>query len=136
MQLLLYLILFQDTNTPSVYENSKWPFVKWSWDTVHLAQDAHEDRGYLDGFLGWLTQKTSGLSSQTVSKNQLQGLLLGTGLLIRDLELACFTDHGEIPVPDYLVDSCMAPSDTDSITQVLKAISNILHNNMEYVLPL
>ena len=81
IEFLSYLISFQDTDTPSGFQNSKWPFIKWSWDSVHLSRETHQNHRSLDGFLDWLDQKASGLSKQTpLNKNKLQGLLLGVGL--------------------------------------------------------
>lgn len=78
-------------------------------------------------------ETASGLSNQTTSKNQLQALLLGVGLFLRDHELACFTNHEEVPVPGYIADSGMAASDADSINRVLQSISNAIHNDLGYV---
>jgi len=125
--------IIQDTNTPSGFQNSEWQFAKWSWDTVHLAQEAHEDRGCLNDFLRWLTQTASGLSKQAIFKNKLQEILLGVGLFIRDHELVCFSDHEENPVPLYLADSCMAASDVDSINRVMQLISDAVHKDSGYV---
>jgi hypothetical protein len=130
----LYLILFQDTSTPSGFQNCKWPFIKWSWDSVHLAEETHNNRRSLDGFLKWLDLKISGLSKQkSLNKNQLQELLLGVGLYLRDLELAHFTDHGETSVPDYLANSEMTESDADPLNRVLQLFSDALHKDSGYV---
>ena len=132
-QISLYLISFQDTDIPSGFQNSQWQFTKWSWDTVHLSKEAHEDRGQLNDFLKWLTQTASGLSKQAIFKNQLQEILLGVGLFIRDHEFVCFSDHEETPVPAYLADSCMAASDADPINRVLEMISHAVHKDLGYV---
>ena len=124
--------MVQDSTRLSGFENSKWPFVKWSWDTVHLSVKVHEDRSCLDDFLKWLAQRTNGLSKQTVFKSHLQGLLLGIGLFLRDHELACFTDYEETPVPYYLAKSCMAASDADSINQMMQSISEGMQDDMGY----
>jgi hypothetical protein len=69
----------------------------------------------------------------TLNKNQLQELLLGVGLYLRDLELACFTDHDETPVPEYLVKSCMAADDVDPIIRVMELISDVLTKDSRLV---
>ena len=67
------------------------------------------------------------------NKNQLQELLLGAGICIRDHDLACFTDYEDTPVPDYLVSSKMAARDVDSIRVALNLLFDALQDS-EYVL--
>lgn len=130
----VYLILFQDTDIPSGFQNSRWPFIKWSWDTIHLPKETHENRRLLDSFLEWSTQKVLGLSKQrSLNKNLLQELLLGVGLYIRDLQLACFTDHEEISIPDYLANTNMATNDVDPINRILQLITDAINHSSGYV---
>ena len=58
---------------------------------------------------------------------------MGVGLYLRDLELACFTDYEETPVPDYLINSKMAANDVDSINRVLQLLSDAIHHGSGYV---
>jgi hypothetical protein len=60
-------------------------------------------------------------------------LLLGVGLLLRDLHFTCFVDHNEIEVPSYVMESCMDAGDVGSITKVLENISNALQDELRYV---
>jgi len=63
-----------------------------------------------------------------VNKNQLQELLLGIGLILRDLEFARFVDADETPMPEYLANSCMEPTDIDSIATVLQILSTVMED--------
>lgn len=115
-------------------ENSKWPFAKWSWDSIHLGEEVHNERDSLEEFLQWLNQKSSGLSKRSSSnKNTLQELLLAIGLSFRDYELACLADHDDTPVPDYLASSCMAAADLHSINAIIQLISDFLNYDVGYV---
>ena len=49
----------------------------------------HEDHALLDEYLEWLVETPSELSEETISKDQLQSLLLGVGLFL-NLEYSCF----------------------------------------------
>ena len=60
------------------------------------------------------------------NKNQLQELLLGVALVLRDLEFSCFVDHNETPVPGYIIESCMEPDDVEAITALMKILSDHL----------
>ncbi|KAF9781504.1 hypothetical protein BJ322DRAFT_1022917 [Thelephora terrestris] len=85
----------------------------------------------LQKFLQWLNQKTLDLPKQaSLSKNRLQDLLLGVGLLLRDLHFACIVDYDEIEVPGYVTESCMDAGDVGSITRVLENISNVLQDEL------
>ena len=124
--------IFQDTDVPSIYQNSRWPYIHWSWEDIHLPADAHEDRETIDSFLRWLTLKASGLSNQIpLNKNQLQELLLGVALFLRDLEFACFTNTEETSIPPYLVNSCMEATDVDSIGRVVDIIFKAVQDQLE-----
>jgi len=68
-----------------------------------------------------------------LNKNQLQELLLGVGLYIRDLELSKYTDHEETPVPGYLSKSKMAISDVELIERMLQQLFDALKNGSGYV---
>ena len=117
---------------PSAYQNSKWPFIHWSWDEIHLPVDTHNDRETLNAFLRWLASKVSGLSNQIpVNKNQLQELLLGIALYLRDLEYSCFVDSSEITVPDYINNSYMEPTDAQSIARIVESFFKAVQNQLE-----
>jgi len=112
---------------PNGYQNSKWPYIHWSWDSVHLPEEAHNDRDTINTFLRWLDSKASALTNQPyLNKNQLQALLLGLALILRDLELSCFVDQNETSVPEHLVNSCMKPDDIGSVASILETISTHL----------
>jgi hypothetical protein len=77
----------------------------------------------MDAFLHWLALKASSLPNQVhFNKNQLQELLLGVALFLRDLELSCFVDHKETPIPPFLINSCMEVTDVDPIGEVVETI--------------
>jgi len=79
-----------------------------------------------------LTLKASGLSNQIpLNKNQLQELLLGVALFLRDLEFACFTNTEETSIPPYLVNSCMEATDVDSIGRVVDIIFKAVQDQLE-----
>jgi hypothetical protein len=123
----LYLTLFQDIHTPSGYQNSRWPFVNWSWDSVHLDNDTLEDRATLNTFLGWLKKKIAILAKQvSLNKNKLQELLLGIGLLIRDIDLSQYTDHHRI-IPDDVVESCLVEGDVVPLFAIMKSLSSAIN---------
>jgi hypothetical protein len=93
--------------------------------------DAHNDRETLDSFLCWLALKTSGLSNQVhLNKNQLQELLLGVALILRDLELSCFVDH-EVTVPGYITNGCIKPSDIENIGRVVETLLKVIQEQLE-----
>ena len=58
---------------------------------------------------------------------------MGVGLYLRDIELSCFTDYEETPIPDYLVNSKMIASNVDSISRVLQLLSDAVHHGSGYV---
>ena len=89
----------------------------------------HEDHALLDEYLEWLTETASELSEKTISKSQLQSLLLGAGLFLRDLEYSCFSDHEEITIPNYLVNTLMTPKDADPVTKLLQSIHDVMVGN-------
>lgn len=128
---------FQNTDIPSGFQNSKWEFTKWSWDDNHLPEELHGNRSSLEEFLGWLTRKASALSKQkkkALNKNQLQQLLLGIGLYLRDIEITCFTDLEEESFPDYLVGSKIIAGDSDSLKRILELLSDVVNQGSRYVL--
>jgi hypothetical protein len=81
-----------------------------------------------------MTKRAAALPKQRLlNKNQLQELLLGIGLYLRDHELACFTDHSETPVPDHIANSKMAATDIDPMMRVLHLLADAIHNGIGYV---
>lgn len=81
----------------------------------------------------WLDQKVAALSNQvSLNKNRLQDLLLGIVLCLRDLELSCFAEENDDPVPEYLTNSCMVPNDIEFINRTLDSISDVV-NDLKYV---
>jgi len=96
--------------------------------------DMHTDRESINAFLRWLAIKASGLSNQIpLNKNQVQELLLGIALLLRDLEFCCFVDHDEVHVPDYIANSCMKPDDLGSISKVLDTLLRAIQDQIKWV---
>ena len=68
----------------------------------------------------WLNKNASDLSKQKhLNKNQLQELLLGIGLYLRDHELACFTEFEETPVPKVLAKRKMVAEDINTMNRVI-----------------
>ena len=57
---------------------------------------------------------------------------MGVGLYLGDLELVCFTDHEETPVPHYLVTSKMDISDIDPIDRMLQLLSDTIHHGYDF----
>jgi len=108
---------------PSPYENSNWPHIHWSWDELHLPKHMLNDRETINYFLRWIATKASGLLNQIpLNKNQVQELLLGVALFLRDLELCCFVDHDEVHVPGYIANSCIQADDLGSIANVVDTL--------------
>jgi len=92
----------------------------------------HSDRESIEAFLRWLASKASGLSNQIpLNKNQVQELLLGVALFLRDLEFSCFVNHDEVPVPDYIANSCMQAGDHDSISDVVRTLLGAVQGQIE-----
>jgi hypothetical protein len=80
-----------------------------------------------------LDQKASGLSKQrSLNKNQLQELLLGVGLCLRDHQLSNFADP-DTPLPDFLINSKMTIEDGESITRILQLLSDAIHHDSGFV---
>ena len=67
-----------------------------------------------------------------LNKNQLQELLLGLGLYLRDYEFSCFADP-ELELPGFLVESKMAKEDDTSINRVLQLLSEVLNQETKCV---
>ena len=108
---------------PSPYEDTVWSHIHWSWDEVHLPKHMLNDRETTNSFLRWIATKASGLLNQIpLNKNQVQELLLGVALFLRDLEFACFVDHDRVHVPDYIVNSCMQSDDLGPIANVVDTL--------------
>ena len=105
--------------------------MKWSWNRVHLDLGTLGDRATLERFLGWLNKRVSSLSQPTsLNKNQLQELLLGIGLLIRDIELSLYPYAGT--VPDGIEGSCLLPQDVNPLFKVMKLLSAAINYGMRY----
>ena len=86
----------------------------------------------MDAFLRWLASKASSLANQIpLNKNQLQELLLGIALVLRDIELSCFVEVEGTSIPLYLVNSCMVATDLDSIVNVVETISKVVQEQLE-----
>jgi hypothetical protein len=106
--------------------------VQWSWDSVHLPEEVHAGRKVFVAFLDWLKVQVSGLPVQGhFTKKQLQQLLLGLGLTLRDHELACFTEHAENPLPPFLLDSCMEAADIEVINTTLDNFFDIIDDHVK-----
>jgi hypothetical protein len=81
-----------------------------------------------------MSQKVVIISKQTYpNKDQLQAVLLGIGLFIRDLQLSCFTESEEMTGPGYIAESCMVAEDNDSITKVIESINELFVSPPRYV---
>lgn len=94
--------------------------------------DTHNDRETVDSFLRWLTSKVSGLPNQIpINKNQLQELLLGIALFLRDLEMSCFMDPSETTIPPYIADGCLQPSDAGTIGDIVNILYKVVRNQLE-----
>ena len=131
---LPHLIGFQDKDVPSRYKNSRWGFLDWSWITPHLPEDLHEDSELFEGFLNWMDRQVSGLSKQVyLHKNQLQELLLGLALAIRDARLACITDHEETPLPPFLLESHLDEDDLQKVGALVDAIFQVIDDHIKWV---
>jgi len=79
-----------------------------------------------------LASKASSLANQIpLNKNQLQELLLGVALVLRDIELSCFMEAEETSIPPFLVNSCMEATDLESIANVVDAISKVVQEQLE-----
>lgn len=86
----------------------------------------------MGGFLHWLDLEVSELARQSrLNKNQLQQLLLGAGLLIRDLEFSCFTDVDETPMPHFVLFSCMDEKDAEAVEKTLDAMLETICAHLE-----
>ena len=86
----------------------------------------------MEGFLHWFDWEVSELTRQSrLNKNQLQQLLLGAGLLIRDLEFSCFTNVDETPMPPFVLHGCMEEKDAEAVERTLDAMLEIVCNHLE-----
>ena len=76
--------------------------------------------------------QVSGLPVQVhLSKIQLQELLLGFGLTIRDLDFVCFTEYEEVTLPPFLLGSCMETDDTRMIDATLNNFFHIIEEHVK-----
>lgn len=74
-----------------------------------------------------MDKETSALSEEkSLNKNQIQELLLGMGLYLRDYEFACFADVNEIVLPGFVAASEMKASDDTTINRILRSFSDAL----------
>ena len=88
----------------------------------------------MEGFLHWFDLEVSELTRQScLNKNQLQQLLLGAGLLIRDLQFLCFTNVDEKPMPHFVLHGCMEEKDAEAVKKILDAMLEIVCNHSERV---
>ena len=75
-----------------------------------------------ENFLKWLKVQISKLPSQLhLPKKQLQELLLGLGLTLRDHNFACFSE-ADTPLPQFIAESCMEYGDIVQIDAILKKL--------------
>jgi hypothetical protein len=93
----------------------------------------HSNRKSIDSFLLWLNSKSSALHKQkSLNKNQIQGLLLGIGLALRDLEFVNFVDdYEETPVPAYLIKSTLAAKDLSELEKAMRTVQEVVQNHFE-----
>ena len=104
----------------------------WSWNTVHLSEEAHRDREHLEEFLNWLNLQVCELGKEDhPNKSHLQQLLLGIAFALRDLEFVYFTDHQETPIPQFLVESCMVAEDSLQVSAALEIIFRLVDNHIK-----
>ena len=97
-----------------------------------MPMDMHSDRESIDSFLHWLSSKASGLCNQIpLNKNQVQELLLGVALFLRDLEFCCFVNHNEVHIPDYVANSCMETDDLGSISNIVDILLRTIQNQIK-----
>lgn len=90
----------------------------------------HGDRESIDSFLFWLNSQVSGLHKQnSLNKNQIQELLLGIGLALRDLEFVNFVeDYEETPIPGYLISSSLAAEDLSELEEAMDKIRKVVQH--------
>jgi len=89
-------------------------------------------RGVLKEFLKWLQKKASGLLKlKSAHKNHFLELLLGIGLYLRDINLACSADHEETPVPGYMEKSAMKLEDSGILLGVIKSLSKVMDHTLK-----
>jgi len=92
------------------------------------------DRETNNSFLHWIATKASGLLNQIpLNKNQVQELLLGVVLFLRDLEFACFVDYDEVHVPNYIANSCMQADDLGSIANAVDTLLRATQDQIRWV---
>ena len=74
----------------------------------------------------------SGLSKQAhLHNNQLQELLLGLVLAIRDARLVCITDHEETPIPPFLLESHMDKDDLQKAGTLVDGIFQVIDDHIK-----
>ena len=86
----------------------------------------------LDGFLNWLSLQVTGVGRQVhLNKNQVQQLLLGTALLLSNMDFACWTDTSETQIPDFLANSCMKKEDTGAISKIVNKLFKVVSDHLK-----
>lgn len=98
-----------------------------------MPEDMHGDRDILDTFLEWLNSKASGLQKQkTLNKNQIQELLLGIGLALRDLYFANFIeDYDKSQVPAYFLTSKMVKEDHSELQKAVNTVQKVVQHHLK-----
>ena len=98
-----------------------------------MQENIHGDRDLVETFLHWLNSKAFGLSKQaSFNKNQVQELLLGIGLALRDLEFANFVeDYDETPVPAYIVNSSMLAKDLSELEKAMETVYKVVNYHLK-----
>jgi len=92
----------------------------------------HSNRESIDSFLLWLDSKSSSLYKQkSLNKNQIQELLLGIGLALRDLEFVNFVeDYDKTPVPSYLLYSNLAAGDLPELQKAMDTVQKVVQHHL------
>jgi len=82
------------------------------------------DRKLLDDLFTWLGKQVSGIPEQdSVNKNFLQELLLGIGIIRRDIDFAVWTDLEETEFPDCIHQSKLDNFDSNKVSDMLRSLS-------------
>lgn len=95
-----------------------------------MPEDIHHDRELIDSYLRWLNSKVSGLHKQaSPNKNQIQELLLGIGLALRDLDFVNFVeDYEAVFVPPYLISSAMEAKHLPELAKAIDGIQKVVQH--------
>ena len=97
-----------------------------------MPERIHDSRELIETFLQWLNSKATGLHKQTpINKNQIQELLLGIGLSLRDLDFANFLDdYDEVLVPPYLISSRLLAEDLQELEKVMNTVQKVVQHHL------